>query len=93
MCRSLCKLAKSFYIVIEKSVMDMTLSERTVLIKESLKHMPQDDFNLMLERNGHEKIKEMENTIFFKALSPVCETEKKANLYLLYQIQGGKNYE
>jgi len=31
----------------------------------------------MLERNGHEKIKEMENTIFFKALSPVCETEKK----------------
>lgn len=77
MCRSLCKRAKSFCIVIEESIMDMTLSERTVLIKESLKHMPQDDFNLMLERNGHEKIKEMENAIFFKALSPVCETEKK----------------
>jgi hypothetical protein len=63
--------------VIEESVMDMTLSERTVLIKESLKHMSQDDFNLMLEHNGHEKIKEMENIIFFKALSPVCETEKR----------------
>lgn len=77
MCRSLCKRAKSFCIVIEESVMDMTLRERTVLIKESLKHMPQDDFNLMLERNGHEKIREMENTTFFKALSPVCKTEKK----------------
>lgn len=77
MYRSLCKRAKSFCIVIEESVMDMTLSERTVLIKESLKHMSQDDFNLMLERNGNGKIREMENTTFFKALSPVCETEKK----------------
>lgn len=77
MCRSLCKRAKSFCIVIEESVMDMTLSERTVLIKESLKHMSQDDFNLMLERNGNGKIREMENTTFFKALSPVCKTEKK----------------
>lgn len=77
MCRSLCKLAKSFCIVIEESVMDMTLNERTALVKESLRLMSQDDFNLMLERNGHEKIKEMENTIFFKALSPVCKTEKK----------------
>ena len=77
MCRSLCKRAKSFCIVIEESVMDMTLSERTVLIKESLKHMSQDDFNLMLERNGNGKIREMENTTLFKALSPVCETENK----------------
>lgn len=57
--------------------MDMTFNERTVLVKESLRHMSQDDFNLMLKRNGHGKIKEMENTTFFKALSPVCKTEKK----------------
>lgn len=55
----------------------MTLSERTALVKESLKHMSQDEFNLMLERNGHGKIKEMENTTFFKALSPACKTERK----------------
>lgn len=55
----------------------MTLSERTVLVKESLRLMSQDDFNLMLERNGNGKIREMENTTFFKALSPVCKTEKK----------------
>lgn len=72
MCRSLCKRAKSFCIVIEESVMDMTLNERTALVKESLRLMSQDDFNLMLER-----IREMENTTFFKALSPVCKTEKK----------------
>ena len=52
--------------------MDMTLNERTALVKESLRLMSQDDFNLMLER-----IREMENTTFFKALSPVCKTEKK----------------
>lgn len=77
MCRSLCKRAKSFCIVIEGSVMDMTLNERTVLVKESLRHMSQDDFNLMLKRNGHRKIKEMENTTFFKALSPAYETKNK----------------
>ena len=77
MCRSLCKRAKSFCIVIEGSVMDMTLNERTVLVKESLRHMSQDDFNLMLKRNGHGKIKEMENTTFFKALSPAYETKNK----------------
>ena len=77
MYRSLCKRAKSFCIVIEESVMDMTLNERTALVKESLRLMSQDDFNLMLERNGNGKIREMKNTTFFKALSPVCKTEKK----------------
>ena len=42
MYRSLCKRAKSFCIVIEESVMDMTLNERTALVKESLRLMSQD---------------------------------------------------
>ena len=49
----------------------MTLEERVAFIKESLNKMSQEEFNQMLERNGYRQTKEVEDTIFYKALSPV----------------------
>lgn len=49
----------------------MTLEERVAFIKESLNKMSQEEFDQMLERNGYRQIKEGEDTIFYKALSPI----------------------
>ena len=40
--------------------------ERVVLVKKSLGDMQQKEFNQMLEKNGHQRIKEAEDTIFCK---------------------------
>lgn len=44
----------------------MTLREKVVLVKKSLGDMQQKEFNQMLEKNGHQRRKEAEDTIFCK---------------------------
>lgn len=44
----------------------MTLEERASLVKKSLGDMQQEEFNQMLEKNGHQRIKEAKDTIFCK---------------------------
>ena len=44
----------------------MTLEERASFVKKSLGDMQQEEFNQMLEKNGHQRIKEAKDTIFCK---------------------------
>lgn len=46
----------------------MSLETKVTHIKESLNKMSQDEFNLMLKRNGYGKIKDVKDSTFYNAI-------------------------
>lgn len=59
----------------------MTLEERVIFIKKSLKDMSQDEFDKMIERNGHGQIKEAKDTIFCKVFFQTMPDDHSESLF------------